>query len=780
MTGTAVLAYSGGLDTSCAIAWLKEDYGFDEVIAVLVDVGQGGDVDESIVRGKAAGADDVIVADKTIAFATDQVAKAIATNALYEGKYPLVSALSRPVIAEAVASLALELGAEAVVHGCTGKGNDQLRFELAFKAHYPGVKVIAPLRDRIWTRDEEIEYALAKGIPVVQTAASPFSIDENLFGRAIEAGVLEDPWAGPPEEPYALTSNPSSAPTSVEIVVGFEQGVPVSLDGEDLSLAALIAQTNELAGAYGIGRIDMVENRAVGIKSREVYEAPGAMTLIAAHSALEDVVLTKDEARLKRPLEQRWTELVYEGLWFSPAREAIDAFVDTTQQLVSGDVRVEREGRAVRAEQLPVRDPGLVPGLPLRVGPIGLERRRGHDGHRPRRAQRRPVELRDLSDARRAAGGERDEARVDGRRTNRRVVRVDVRAPHGADRPVRRARVAVARADLATVGLPAGVPVRGNRRPRAFHRRRPGPARDGRRRYPTVRGRLRRGGSGADPHEPRLGLRTFEADLDEEHLSGPERAGIPRVEVERHVVPERRPTPLACRARQPLHDLLVVCQSQLLRADANPLTGLPVADRVDDTLDAGDGAGRREGAQPPGERIGHLQVREVQARVAAADQAFEAAMRDDLNTAAALAGIAFASMLMLMQLGFRDALLDSAVLVNNALQGDLVSDFEYISRANIWINGGFFIFRRNIFGYLHDGEELVEQPFQRSATGLHATCHFTLGYLIAFHFLRDLIDYHALDCGGLHLLEEILLFEEIVKFASNVVLVHGLILHCII
>jgi argininosuccinate synthase len=200
---------------------------------------------------------------------------------------------------------------------------------------------VAPLRDRIWTRDEEIEYAIAKGIPVVQTASSPYSIDENLFGRAIEAGVLEDPWAAPPEDPYALTSDPATAPEPIEVVVGFEQGVPVSLDGEELPLARLIARANELAGRYGIGRIDMIENRAVGIKSREVYEAPGAVTLIAAHSALEDVVLTRDEGRLKRPLEQRWTELVYEGRWFSPAREAIDAFVDSTQQLVTGEVRLE-------------------------------------------------------------------------------------------------------------------------------------------------------------------------------------------------------------------------------------------------------------------------------------------------------------------------------------------------------------------------------------------------------------------------------------------------------
>src|SRR5688500_17271550 len=276
MTKIAALAYSGGLDTSCAIAWLKEDYGFDEVVAVLVDVGQDFDVEESIARGKAAGAE-VVLLDKVDAFADDQVAKAIKANALYENRYPLVSALSRPVIAQAVAELALELGAEAVVHGCTGKGNDQLRFELAFKATDPGLRVIAPLRDRIWTRDEEIEYAQARGIPVQATQASPFSIDENLFGRAIEAGVLEDPWAAPPDEPYALTGDPASAPPPAEVTIAFVAGVPVSLDGEELPPAELIARLNALAGPYGIGRIDMIENRAVGIKSREVYEAPAAL-----------------------------------------------------------------------------------------------------------------------------------------------------------------------------------------------------------------------------------------------------------------------------------------------------------------------------------------------------------------------------------------------------------------------------------------------------------------------------------------------------------------------
>jgi argininosuccinate synthase len=342
MSRTAVVAYSGGLDTSCILAWLKEDYyGFDEVIAAIVDVGQAFDLEESLARASAADADDVVLLDRKDVFADEQCARAIVTNALYEAKYPLVSALSRPVIARAVAEVALDVGAEAVVHGCTGKGNDQLRFELAFKAQYPDVRVIAPLRDHAWTREEEIEYALARGIPVTQTAASPYSIDENLFGRSIEAGILEDSWNAPPEESYAVTSDPAKAPPPTEIVVGFEQGIPVALDGDELSLAELIGQLNRLAGAYGIGRIDMVENRAVGIKSREVYEAPAALTLVTAHSALEDVVLTKDEARLKRPLEQRWTEIVYEGRWFSPAREAIDAFVDSTQELVTGEVRVE-------------------------------------------------------------------------------------------------------------------------------------------------------------------------------------------------------------------------------------------------------------------------------------------------------------------------------------------------------------------------------------------------------------------------------------------------------
>jgi argininosuccinate synthase len=344
---TAVLAYSGGLDTTCIVAWLKEDYSFDEVVAVLCDVGQEFDLEQAQERGYAAGADDVLLVDRREAFAGGQVAAALKANALYEGKYPLVSALSRPVIAQAVAEFALELGAEAAVHGCTGKGNDQLRFELAFRANYPGVRVIAPLRDRVWTRDEEIDYALARGIPVTVTQGSPYSIDENLFGRSIEAGILEDPWEAPPEEAFRLTSDPDAAPAPEEVVIGFEGGLPVSLDGEHLPLHELISALNEQAGAFGIGRIDMIENRAIGIKSRELYEAPAAMTLIAAHRALEDIVLTKAELETKRWVEDRWASTVYDGLWFSPVREALDAFVDATQALVSGEVRVELRPAAV-------------------------------------------------------------------------------------------------------------------------------------------------------------------------------------------------------------------------------------------------------------------------------------------------------------------------------------------------------------------------------------------------------------------------------------------------
>src|SRR6266550_3372001 len=323
---TAVLAYSGGLDTSCMIGWLKEDYGYDEVVAVLVDVGQDANFEPAFARGRAAGADDVVLVDRKEEFADEQVAKTLIANALYENKYPLVSALSRPVIAEAVAEIALELGAEAVVHGCTGKGNDQLRFELAFKARYPGVTVIAPLRDRVRTRDEEIAYAEARGIPVEAKPESPYSVDDNLFGRAIEAGILAAPWTAPPEEAFLLTAAAADAPAPVECVVAFEEGLPVALDREELPLDELVGVLNERAGAYGIGRIDMIENRAVRIKSRELYEAPAALTLITAHRALEELVLTKGELEGKRELEPKWAKLVYDGGWFAPVRGAYDAF----------------------------------------------------------------------------------------------------------------------------------------------------------------------------------------------------------------------------------------------------------------------------------------------------------------------------------------------------------------------------------------------------------------------------------------------------------------------
>ena len=346
MTDRVVLAYSGGLDTSVAIGWIAAETGM-EVVAVAADVGQGGE-DLDVIRQRAldCGAVEAVVVDAKDEYADDYCLPALKANALYMGRYPLVSALSRPVVAKAVADVALEVGAEAVVHGCTGKGNDQLRFELAFKANYPGVRVIAPLRDRVWTRDEEIDYALARRIPVTAKRSTPYSIDEKLFGRSIEAGVLEDPWAAPPEDAFLLTRDPDEAPEPVEVVVGFDGGLPASLDGDELPLADLVSTLNGQAGAYGIGRIDMVENRAVGIKSRELYEAPAAIVLIAAHRALEDLVLTKAELQFKRVVEERWTQLVYDGLWFSPLREALDAFIDKTPAIVSGEVRIELRAAA--------------------------------------------------------------------------------------------------------------------------------------------------------------------------------------------------------------------------------------------------------------------------------------------------------------------------------------------------------------------------------------------------------------------------------------------------
>ena len=348
MTRIAALAYSGGLDTSCAIAWLKEDYGFDEVIAVLIDVGQEFDVEASLARGRAAGAADVLLVDKRAEFAGDQCAKAIRTNALYENRYPLVSALSRPLIVQHLARVAREHGAGAVAHGCTGKGNDQVRFEVGLASLAPEVSVLAPVRDSGMTRDKAIAFAGEKGLPIDVTARSPYSIDQNLWGRSCETGHLEDIWEAPHDDVWAYTQDPTAAPDPDEMVISFTDGAPVAIDGRPLTPLQIITELNALAGAHGVGRIDMVEDRLVGIKSREIYEAPGAIALLAAHSELESVCMELDLARFKRQAEQRWTELVYDGLWFSPLKSALDVFMDEASRHVTGDIRLRLHGgRAV-------------------------------------------------------------------------------------------------------------------------------------------------------------------------------------------------------------------------------------------------------------------------------------------------------------------------------------------------------------------------------------------------------------------------------------------------
>jgi argininosuccinate synthase len=336
-----VLAYSGGLDTSVAVRWMKEEWGV-EVVCVLVDVGQdrsGAEgFDQIAARALAAGAEECVVVDARDEMAEEFCAPAIAANALYEGKYPLVSALSRPVIVRHLVDQARRVGAGAVAHGCTGKGNDQVRFEVGVHALAPDLEVLAPARNWGMTRADSVDYAGKWEIPVRATKEKIYSIDENLWGRAIECGALEDPWAAPPEEPYTLTRVRTEA--AVEVVVGFRAGVPTALDGEEMSLAVLIERLNAAAGATGYGRLDMVENRRVGIKSRGVYECPAALALISAHADLEDLVLERDVAHEKRRLESRWAELVYDGMWFSPLKEALDAFVAETQRHVTGDVRL--------------------------------------------------------------------------------------------------------------------------------------------------------------------------------------------------------------------------------------------------------------------------------------------------------------------------------------------------------------------------------------------------------------------------------------------------------
>ncbi|WP_213423021.1 argininosuccinate synthase [Bhargavaea massiliensis] len=335
-----VLAYSGGLDTSVAIAWLKEK-GYD-VVAVCLDVGEGKDLD--FVKNKAleVGASESYMIDAKKEFAEEFVLTSLQGHTMYENKYPLVSALSRPLISKKLVEIAHETGATAVAHGCTGKGNDQVRFEVSINALDPSLEVIAPVREWSWSREEEIEYAKERNIPIPVNLDSPYSIDQNLWGRANECGILENPWIAPPEDAYDLTASIEDAPDTADVIeLEFVKGVPVSLNGEKKELHELILELNDLAGKHGIGRIDHVENRLVGIKSREVYECPAAMTLLTAHKELEDITLVKELAHFKPVVSKKLTELIYEGLWFSPLTKALQAFLKETQQFVNGTVRVK-------------------------------------------------------------------------------------------------------------------------------------------------------------------------------------------------------------------------------------------------------------------------------------------------------------------------------------------------------------------------------------------------------------------------------------------------------
>ncbi|WP_035020104.1 argininosuccinate synthase [Anoxybacillus flavithermus] len=335
-----VLAYSGGLDTSVAIKWLQEQ-GYD-VVACCLDVGEGKDLEFVKEKALKVGAVKSYMIDAKEEFANEYALIALQAHALYEGKYPLVSALSRPLISKKLVEIAELEGAVAVAHGCTGKGNDQVRFEVSIQALNPNLKVIAPVREWKWSREEEIEYAKQHHIPIPIDLDSPFSIDQNLWGRSNECGILEDPWAAPPEEAYELTVALEHTPNEPDIIeIGFEQGIPKTINGKAYSLAELILQLNSLAGKHGVGRIDHVENRLVGIKSREVYECPGAMTLIKAHKELEDLTLVKEVAHFKPIIEQKIAEVIYNGLWFSPLKDALVAFLKETQKNVTGVVRVK-------------------------------------------------------------------------------------------------------------------------------------------------------------------------------------------------------------------------------------------------------------------------------------------------------------------------------------------------------------------------------------------------------------------------------------------------------
>ncbi|MGE0541305.1 MAG: argininosuccinate synthase [Dehalococcoidia bacterium] len=336
-----VLAYSGGLDTSVAIRWLIEDRGYD-VVALTVDVGAQPDFKVVEERGLKAGALKVVTRDVKDVFLQYFAFPALMAGAVYEEQYPLATALARPLIAKLLVDVAREEGATAVAHGCTGKGNDQVRFDVSITALAPDLTIVAPARETSWTRDEAIEIAERNSIPIEAKKASPYSTDENLWGRSIEAGILEDPWETPPEDVYQWTRSIRRAPDTPAIVeIEFDHGVPVALDGERLDSVSLVTRLNELAGAHGIGRVDMVENRLVGIKSREIYEAPAAVTLLKAHQALEQLTLSKLQVRFKQRVAQEYADLIYNGQWFSAHHQDLAAYVHSTQRFVTGAVRVE-------------------------------------------------------------------------------------------------------------------------------------------------------------------------------------------------------------------------------------------------------------------------------------------------------------------------------------------------------------------------------------------------------------------------------------------------------
>ena len=345
MAERVVLAYSGGLDTSVAIGWIAEETGA-EVVAVAVDVGQGGEDLETIrQRALACGAVEAVVTDARDEYAEQYCLPALQVNALYMDRYPLVSALSRPLIVKHLVAAAKYHGASTVAHGCTGKGNDQVRFEVGIGALGPDLRVIAPVRDYAWTREKAIAYAEERDLPIDVTKRSPFSIDQNVWGRAVETGFLEHLWNAPTKDVYDYTEDPTvnwSSPD--EVIVGYERGVPVSIDGRPVTVLQAIEELNRRAGEQGVGRLDVVEDRLVGIKSREIYEAPGAMVLITGHTELEHVTLEREVGRFKRQTDQRWGELVYDGLWFSPLKRALEAFVADTQEHVSGEIRMVLHG----------------------------------------------------------------------------------------------------------------------------------------------------------------------------------------------------------------------------------------------------------------------------------------------------------------------------------------------------------------------------------------------------------------------------------------------------